>query len=90
MQKSKVEKYKKEKKFYSPQLSAVASEAIRRLSWSLNKPMTKAIEQVIFALPAIIDPMKICITCRERQNCNVCIFDRKLTEEEKKAILTFI
>jgi len=89
MQKSKLERSNK-KLIYSPQLSAAASTAIRRLARSLDKPMTKTLEQLIFALPAIIDPAKICLDCKDRQDCKACIFGNPLTAEEKKLLLTFI
>jgi hypothetical protein len=72
---------------YTPQLSAAASAAVRRLAWSLGKPMTKAVELLIMALPAIVDPSKICLACLDRSDCKSCIFSRHLTAEEKSAIL---
>jgi len=91
MQKSKLERDKlhrsTKKLIYSPQLSAVSYIAIQRLAWSLNKPMTEAINQLINALPAIIDPAKICLTCKNREDCKGCIFCNPLTAEEKTAIL---
>jgi len=76
------------KRIYSPQLSAVASAAIRRLAWSMDKHMTKALEQLILALPAIKDPSKICLACQDRSDCKCCIFGRHLTAEEKDALLS--
>jgi recombinational DNA repair protein RecR len=77
-----------EKRIYSPQLSAEASASIRRLAWSMDKPMTKAIEKLIMALPAIIDPTKICLACQDKTDCKACIFSRHLTAEDKIAILS--
>jgi len=76
-----------EKRIYSPQLSAEASASIRRFAWSMDKPMTKAIEKLIMALPAIIDPTKICLACQDKSDCKNCIFSRYLTAEDKKTIL---
>jgi len=76
-----------EKRIYSPQLSAVASAAIRRLAWSMGKHMTKALEQLILALPAIKDPSKICLACQDKSDCKNCIFSRHFTTEEKTALL---
>jgi hypothetical protein len=75
------------RRVYTPQLSAEASDAIRRLAWSTDKPMTKAIEKLVLALPAIIDPSKICLACKDKTGCKGCIFSRHLTAEDKKAIL---
>jgi len=87
MQKSKLQRTAK-KLIYSPQLSAPASTAIRRFALSLHKPMTKTLEQLIFALPAIVDTAKICLACQNIEDCGNCIFERHLSAEEKNAILT--
>jgi recombinational DNA repair protein RecR len=76
-----------EKRIYTPQFSAQTSAAIRRLAWSMCKPMTKAVEQLILAIPAIKDPSKICLACKDTSDCKSCIFSRHLTAEEKNAIL---
>jgi hypothetical protein len=76
-----------EKRIYTPQFSAQASAAIRRLAWSMGKPMTKAVEQLVLALPAIKDPTIICLACKDTSDCKACIFSRHLTSEEKTAIL---
>jgi hypothetical protein len=76
-----------ERRVYTPKLSAEASDAIRRLAWSMDKPMTVAVIKLIMALPAIIDPAKICLACKDKTDCNGCIFCRHLTAEDKKAIL---
>jgi recombinational DNA repair protein RecR len=82
-----MQEYIFEKRIYTPQFSAVASNAIRRLAWSMGKPMTKAVNQLIMALPAIKDPSKICLSCQDRSDCKGCIFCRQLTVEEKNDIL---
>jgi recombinational DNA repair protein RecR len=76
-----------EKRVYTPQLSAQASATIRRFAWSMGKPMTKAIENLILALPAIVNPAKICLSCQDRSDCKACIFCRQITAEDKTAIL---
>jgi hypothetical protein len=76
-----------ERRVYTPKLSVEASDAIRRLAWSMEKPMTVAVIKLIMALPAIIDPSKICLACKDKTYCKGCIFSRHLTAEDKKAIL---
>jgi len=76
-----------EKRIYTPQLSAVSSAAIRRYAWSMEKHMTKALEQLVMALPAIKDPSKICLSCKDRSDCKSCIFSHHYTAEEKATIL---
>jgi len=81
------EKEEFEKRVYTPQMSFESSEIIRRLAWSLNLPMTKALERLIMALAAITDRTKICNACKNKSNCKGCIFSRHFTEDEKAALL---
>jgi len=76
-----------EKRVYTPQFSAPASAAIKRLAWSMGKPMTKAVESLVLALPAIVEPSKICLSCQDMSECKACIFCRHITAEEKAALL---
>ena len=76
-----------ERRVYTPQFSAPASAAIRRLAWLMEKPMTKAVESLVLALPAIVDPSKVCLSCKDRADCKPCIFCRQITAEEKAALL---
>lgn len=81
---------KKYLKSYSPQLSAQVSATIRRLAWSMDKPMTQAISALVFALPAIIDHSKICMSCKDKSDCKACIFCRNYTAEEKAALVAVL
>ena len=72
---------------YTPRFSAQISAIIKRLAWKMDKPMTKAVEQLVMALPAIIDPSKICLACQDKTTCKTCIFSKQITAEEKTAIL---
>ena len=72
---------------YTPRFSAQTSAIIKRLAWKMDKPMTKAVEQLVMALPAIIDPSKICLACQDKSICKACIFSKQITAEEKTAIL---
>ena len=73
---------------YTPQFSADISAVIRRLAWKMEKPMTKAIETLVLALPAIVDPAKVCLSCQDKSDCKTCLFGRHFTDEEKAALLT--
>jgi hypothetical protein len=75
---------------YSPQLTEEVSAAVRRLSWSINKPMTKALAALIKALPALTDYKKFCTTCKDKSYCTECIFNRYYTAEEKAALLAVL
>jgi hypothetical protein len=76
-----------QKMVYTPKMSLETSEIIRRLAWSLNIPMTKAVERLVKALAVITDPTKICIACKDKSICKTCIFSRHFTEEDKTALL---
>jgi len=79
-----------QKRSYSPQFSDAASAAIRRLAWVTGKPMTRTLHNLIMALPAILDPSKICLSCLDNSSCKDCIFSRYYTAEEKAALLAEI
>jgi len=81
------EKEEFKKRVYTPQMSFESSEIIRRLAWSLGLHMTKAVERLVNALPAITDAAKICLACKDKSNCKGCIFSRHFTEDEKAALL---
>ena len=70
---------------YTPRITAEASAAIRRLSWSSKKPMTKTLNALIMALPAIIEKSKICLSCHDKEDC---IFKRYYTAADKENLLS--
>jgi len=50
---------------YTPELSFKSSCTLRRISWALGMPMTKAMEKVFEYLPDILDSQKVCRACRD-------------------------
>ena len=62
---------------YTPELSHEASCTLRRLSWSLNKPMTKAMEWIFTDLIKFIPSQAICEACKDKSKCGACSFKRK-------------
>ena len=60
---------------YTPELSRQSSCTLRRISWALDMPMTKAIEKVFEYLPAILDSEKVCQACRDKSKCSDCSFN---------------
>ena len=72
------------KRFYTPQFSETASISIRRFAWSINKPMTKAIDKIIQLLPFIIDASKVCQACKDNGKCGSCAFSVKSKPEEEQ------
>ena len=72
---------------YTPQLSFKSSCTLRRISWALGVPMTKAIEKIFEYLPEILDREKVCQACRDKSKCSDCEFnfqDRIREENEKR------
>ena len=78
---------KERRRFYTPQFSGPQSGAVRRYAWSLGLPMTKAMRNLVAALPAIVDPATVCLACLDKSFCKGCMFGRSYTAEEKAALL---
>jgi len=75
-------------RYYTPQFLETASVSVRRFAWFLNKPMTQAVEKIIFLLPFILDASKVCKTCKDNKKCSSCAFNiKKLSEDEQYKIL---
>ena len=70
---------------YTPELSRQSSCTLRRISWALDMPMTKAIEKVFEHLPKILDREKVCQACRDKSKCSNCGFNMHNHEKEVMA-----
>ena len=77
----------KARRFYTPQFSGPVSGTVRRYSWALGIPMTKAMCNLVAALPAIVDPALVCLACLDKSFCKSCLFSHSYTAEEKAALL---
>ena len=64
----------KEKRYYSPQFSALAAVSVRRYAWALGVPMTEAVDHLVQLLPSLVDSKKICLACKDKSKCSVCGF----------------
>jgi len=64
---------------YTPELSAKHSATLRRISWAMKMPMTKALGEVFDYLGSTLDPAKVCSACRDKSRCATCPFNRKGT-----------
>ena len=71
---------------YTPELSYQSSCLLRRISWALNLPMTKAIEKIFEHLPQILDREKVCQGCRDKSKCGECAFNYP-KQNEKEVII---
>jgi len=60
---------------YTPELSMQSSRTLRRISWALGVPMTKAIEYIFEHLPKYLDSQKVCKACKDPSRCSTCAFN---------------
>ena len=60
---------------YTPELSKSASATLRRIAWSMGKPMTKTINVIFIKLPDLMDRKKVCESCKDPSACNICGFN---------------
>ena len=76
----------KSKRFYSPQFSETASVSVRRLAWALGKSMPATIDFIIRQLPSVVDPAKICQSCKDNTRCKSCTFCFQPLPQEQGAL----
>lgn len=62
---------------YTPELTHLASGALRRLAWSLNQPMTKTMEWIFTDLVKFIPSGAICTACKDPSKCSQCVFSNQ-------------
>ena len=60
---------------YTPELSQKYSCTLRRIAWALDKPMTRAIEDVLDYAGKVIDKNLVCKSCRDKSKCSWCLFN---------------
>ena len=68
---------------YTPELSQKHSCTLKRIAWALDKPMTKAIEEVFDHIGKTIDNRKVCKNCRDQTRCHDCAFNRNLEQASR-------
>ena len=76
-----------QKRFYSPQFSALAAVSVRRLAWALGISMTATVDHMVQLLPSLVDPSKICLSCQDRSRCFSCVFRNLVADPAAVAIL---
>jgi hypothetical protein len=59
---------------YNPQISTESSRTLRRIAWALKIPMTRASEDMISHMAALMDKKAICDACRDKTKCTTCFF----------------
>ena len=65
---------KTSKRFYTPQFSELAAFSVRHLAWALEKPMTTSVDHMVKLLPSLVDPSKVCLSCKDNSGCSSCVF----------------
>jgi recombinational DNA repair protein RecR len=75
-----------QKRYYSPQFSAMASISVRRLAWAMDKSMPAAVDLMVKLLKTIIDPSKVCQLCKDKTKCQACTFSQQVDPEELTAL----
>ena len=60
---------------YTPELTDKESGTLRRIAWSLNRPMTKAMEWILTELIKFIPSGAICEACKDPTKCAICPFN---------------
>ena len=61
---------------YTPELTQKNSCTLRRLAWSLNRPMTKAMDFVFTDLVRLIPTGAVCESCKDQTQCASCPFSK--------------
>lgn len=60
---------------YTPELADQTSSTLRRIAWSLNRPMTKTMEWIFTDLVKFIPSGAICEACKDQTKCTECPFN---------------
>ena len=60
---------------YTLELTQRYSDALRRIAWAFEIPMTGAMEGLFDYVTRFIDAQKVCEACRDRSFCGQCPFD---------------
>ena len=69
---------------YTPELSQEGSATLRRLAWSLNKPMTQTLEIVVEDYAKAKQSEQVCISCRDKTKCDHCVFNTRKNAHENQ------
>ena len=73
---------------YTPELSMESSRILRRIAWSLEKPMTQTIEIVVKNITMFIDRKIVCSKCKDNSICKECVFSKQKHKARNKEVLS--
>jgi hypothetical protein len=80
----------KEKRYYSPQFSEKAAVSVRRLAWAMGVSMPAAVDLMVLLIPSVVDPSKVCLSCKDSTKCQGCSFRNRLTPQELSEVLAVL
>ncbi|MCK4792637.1 MAG: hypothetical protein KAV87_53400 [Desulfobacteraceae bacterium] len=60
---------------YTPELTQLNSQVLRRIAWSLNRPMTETMQWVMQSIANNIPKESICVSCKDATKCSTCPFN---------------
>jgi hypothetical protein len=66
-----------QKRYYSPQFSALSAVSVRRLAWALGLSMPKAVDQMVSLLPSLFPSGVVCLSCKDNTKCKLCAFSQQ-------------
>jgi hypothetical protein len=72
---------------YTPELSRRESAIVKRVAWSMGKPMTKALPEMIHLATETLKSTRICETCLDKSFCPQCPFNQSnmaKTQDQKR------
>jgi hypothetical protein len=75
-----------QKRYYSPQFSALSAVSVRRLAWHLGLSMPKAVDQMVGLLPSLFSPGVVCLACKDNTKCQTCAFHQQPNAAENTAL----
>jgi|GEM_PF-1216021 len=78
-----------QKRFYTPQFTALASISVRRLAWAMGVSMPAAVNIMVRLLPSIVSPSKVCQLCKDKTKCQSCTFYNQPPQQEQEAMSQF-
>ena len=79
-----------QKRFYSPQFSALAAISVRRLAWAMDISMPAAVNIMVRLMPLVVKGAKVCQACQDKTKCQYCTFLPAMPEQEKNALWQFL
>ena len=79
---------KYQKRFYSPRFSELAVGSVKRLSWAIEKPMPATVDHMVKLLPSLVDPSKVCLSCKDNSACSSCVFRQQAANPSTLAVLS--